>query len=82
MSEDLKSLDAELEKITGRISIAPDETRGDDPVVSFCRNCGKIVATKKVKSRRGKTQEVCAECGNDVAIGTEKSIKNYFRISS
>lgn len=46
------------------------------PVVFYCRDCKSIV---KCNEKRKKLQ--CKECKqNNVSIGTERSIKNYYKI--
>ena len=48
------------------------------PIVFYCKNCKEIVdAKKKDKS----LVFVCPKCSqNNIAIGTKKSIENYYRI--
>lgn len=48
-----------------------------EPVVFYCKDCEKIV---KVKPLGKKFVYRCAICGTkNVAFGTEKAIKNYYR---
>jgi len=48
-----------------------------EPVVFYCKDCEKIV---KVKPFGRKFVYRCAICGTkNVAFGTEKAIKNYYR---
>ncbi len=56
----------------------PEEEWEHQKVVFYCHDCEKIVQGKKL----GKSLKfACAECnGNNVSYGTEKSIKNHFRI--
>lgn len=48
------------------------------PIVFYCKDCEKIVATHRIGK---KYLYKCAVCGTkNVAFGTEKSIKSFFRI--
>lgn len=57
-----------------------EEEWENQPIVFYCQDCQKIVKEKQV----GKSLKfVCSECNGDhISYGTEKSIKNYFHISS
>lgn len=49
------------------------------PVIFYCKDCGKIVDTEKVGK---KYVYKCKLCGTkNVAFGTEKSIRSFFRIA-
>ena len=48
-------------------------------IVYYCKDCEKIVKARKFSPRTLKFQ--CIECkGMNVSFGTEKSIKNHYRI--
>lgn len=47
-------------------------------IVFYCKDCGKIVDTERIGK---KYVYKCKVCGTkNVAFGTEKSIKSFFRI--
>lgn len=49
-------------------------------LVFFCKKCEELVDAKQTKK---KFTFRCPKCGkNEVAFGTEESIKNYYRIKS
>jgi len=49
------------------------------PVSFFCRDCRKLVTTKKAS--KGITF-VCAECGKkDISFGTRRSLTNHFHLN-
>ncbi len=48
------------------------------PILFYCKDCGKIVDTERVGK---KYVYKCKICGTkNVAFGTDKSIKSFFRI--
>lgn len=47
-------------------------------IVFYCKDCGKIVEAAKVGKRYVYSCNVCGT--KNVAFGTEKSIKSFFRI--
>lgn len=51
---------------------------GDNPIIFYCKDCEEIVDTHKVG---GKYVYKCVKCGTkNVAFGTEKSIRGFFKI--
>lgn len=51
---------------------------GDNPIIFYCKDCEEIVETHKVG---GKYVYKCVKCGTkNVAFGTEKSIRGFFKI--
>lgn len=49
------------------------------PIIFYCKDCGKVVDTEKVGK---KYVYKCKVCGTkNVAFGTEKSIRSFFRIT-
>ncbi|MDD3066895.1 MAG: hypothetical protein PHO48_03640 [Candidatus Gracilibacteria bacterium] len=47
-------------------------------LVFYCKNCQEIVEAKQAKK---KFHFVCPKCNKqDIAFGTEESIKNHYRI--
>lgn len=49
------------------------------PVAFFCRDCRKIVATKKAEKG---IKFACAECGKkDISFGTRRSLTNHFHLN-
>jgi len=48
------------------------------PIVFYCKDCEKIVDASKFGKRYVYTCKICGT--KNVAFGTEKSIKNFFRI--
>jgi Zn finger protein HypA/HybF involved in hydrogenase expression len=54
------------------------ELESKSPIIFYCKDCEKIVDTDRVGK---KYVYKCKLCGTkNVAFGTEKSIKNFFRI--
>ena len=50
-----------------------------EKICFYCKDCEKIVKVKKVSTRKYIFK--CTECQkNNVSFGTEKSIKNHYRI--
>jgi len=48
-------------------------------IVYYCKDCEKIVKAQKITPRKLKFK--CQVCqGKNVSFGTEKSIKNHYRI--
>ena len=48
------------------------------PIIFYCKDCEKIVDTQKVGR---KYVYKCGACGTkNVAFGTEKSVKSFFRV--
>jgi len=48
------------------------------PIIFYCKDCGKIVDTERVGK---KYVYKCKVCGTkNVAFGTDKSIKSFFRV--
>ena len=63
-------------------SVAEQETQGESqpvsPIMFYCRDCQKIAQTEKVGTRY---VYKCTQCqGNNVAFGTEKSVRNFFHL--
>ena len=49
-------------------------------IVYYCRDCEKIVKPKRIGK---KLKFGCSECGgSNISFGSEKSIKNYYRIKN
>ncbi len=49
-----------------------------NPIVFYCKDCEKIVSAEKVGK---KYVYKCKLCGTkNVAFGTEKSVKSFFRV--
>jgi len=48
------------------------------PIVFYCKDCEKLVDASKFGKRYVYTCKICGT--KNVAFGTEKSIKNFFRI--
>jgi len=53
-------------------------TETKSPIVFYCKDCNKIVDASKFGKRYVYTCKICGT--KNVAFGTEKSIKNFFRI--
>jgi len=53
-------------------------TENKSPIVFYCKDCGKIVDASKFGKRYVYTCKICGT--KNVAFGTEKSIKSFFRI--
>jgi ATP sulfurylase len=53
-------------------------TESKSPIVFYCKDCGKIVDASKFGKRYVYTCKICGT--KNVAFGTEKSIKSFFRI--
>lgn len=54
------------------------ELKGKGPIIFYCKDCEEIVDTDKVGR---KYVYKCKKCGTkNVAFGTEKSIKSFFRV--
>lgn len=50
----------------------------DKPIIFYCKDCEEIVETHKIG---GKYVYKCVKCGTkNVAFGTEKSIRGFFKI--
>lgn len=48
------------------------------PIIFYCKDCGKVVDTERVGK---KYVYKCKICGTkNVAFGTDKSIKSFFRV--
>jgi len=48
------------------------------PILFYCKDCGKIVDTERIGK---KYVYKCKICGTkNVAFGTDKSIKSFFRV--
>lgn len=48
------------------------------PIIFYCKDCGKVVNTERVGK---KYVYKCKICGTkNVAFGTDKSIKSFFRV--
>jgi len=57
----------------------PEEEWEDQPIVYFCHDCGKRVATKKEANR---IKFTCQECGGGrISFGTERSVEGYFHLN-
>lgn len=56
------------------------ETEVLQPVVFYCKECKEIVQA----DRKGKSLTfTCPQCGkNNIAIGTQRSIENYYNIKN
>lgn len=53
-------------------------TETKSPIVFYCKDCEKLVDASKFGKRYVYTCKICGT--KNVAFGTEKSIKNFFRI--
>lgn len=53
-------------------------TETKSPIIFYCKDCEKIVDASKFGKRYVYTCKICGT--KNVAFGTEKSIKNFFRI--
>lgn len=54
------------------------EEKNEPSIIFYCKDCQEIVDTDKVG---GKYVYKCRKCGTkNVAFGTVKSIKNFFKI--
>ena len=57
----------------------PEEDFESTPVAFFCRDCRKLVDTKKAEKG---LKFVCAECnGKDISFGTRRSLINHFHLN-
>jgi len=53
-------------------------TESKGPIVFYCKDCEEIVSAEKIGK---KYVYKCKRCGTkNVAFGTEKSIKSFFRV--
>ena len=63
-----------MNKMSSEKSVTSDPT-----IVFYCKDCEKIVNTDRVGK---KYVYKCKDCGTkNVAFGTDKSIKSFFRIT-
>jgi len=75
--DEAQIVETELAKLTAEIKIAPVENFTESKIAFFCRDCSEIVEVEKIKNLRFR----CKKCGGEnIALGTEKSVKNYFHL--